>query len=735
MRAACAAFVIVLAANSPVTAQDTLRAIRTAPVNNPSGDPIGRNVQHTPTLVDLGGGKLVAAFYDAASFNGSNNHLVGYAYSSDNGLTWTDGGRLPDSAKGDSLSPVLAFSKSTGAVFLLANDNAGFETIPVFKSTNAGHTFQAPVNAAPGYEGTGNSQFKPWMAVDNFSGTGAGNIYVCWNRYEGSGPSEIRFSRSTNKGGSFGPNRGRLVAAGGPGCFVTVSPNHQVSVFYIRGTGQFGQGGNNKLFMRRSLDRGLTFKPEVQVADLRTTTAGGFLQLHGRVYATSYPQAAVNPVAARPYIYVVYNDDATPANQSDDNGNLYLVRSTDAGVTWSTPARINDDLAGDQFFPNIAFVNAGERLMVSYYSRNHDPRNFMLHRRARLATLGSSGAPVFKPSFQIGPDTFPLGPTSSRFQFNYLGEYTGIAGGDGAVSTVWPDGRRPYGGRQFSVRHLFCPDRGGAADRRSWCSASLPAGDRRLGEQTTSSLPQTRAAARQRCGRARQSDVRSYVSHGHPERGSCTLIGQMVDCSWARSPRAHREPSLSSPPGSNRRDRGRAHICRDQVEHERRSRALKSGLNESHPQCHAARKPLKTITLSTGDIASSHSRGEQQRNRGGHARRRRSYIWTVDIEGLVVRVTPLVRLDFPHDEDLGIAMVSPPEGRSIANLHHLAHMNGEGANFGSGANNCSGTPRPGSATTLSRLSSMRQRHSPEGRPVCTDVSLDNDRRRMAHSRC
>ena len=151
---------------------------------------------------------------------------------------------------------MLAFSKSTGAVFLLANNNAGFETIPVFKSTNAGHTFQAPVNAAPGYEGTGNSQFKPWMAIDNFAGSGGGNIYVCWNRYEGSGPSEIRFSRSTNSGRSFGPNRGLLVAAGGPGCFVTVSPNHQVSVFYLRGTGPFGQGGNNKLFMRRSTGPG-----------------------------------------------------------------------------------------------------------------------------------------------------------------------------------------------------------------------------------------------------------------------------------------------------------------------------------------------------------------------------------------------------------------------------------------------------------------------------------------------
>ena len=50
-----------------------------------------------------------------------------------------------------------------------------------------------------------------------------------------------------------------------------------------------------------------------------------------------------------------------------------------------------------------------------------------------------------------------------------------------------------------------------------------------------------------------------------------------------------------------------------------------------------------------------------------------------------------MRLDFPLDEDLGISMVSPPARAQRPNKPHLAHKNGEGANFGSGANNCSGT--------------------------------------------
>ena len=87
----------------------------------------------------------------------------------------------------------------------------------------------------------------------------------------------------------------------------------------------------------------------MQVADLKNTAAN-ILLLHGRVYATFQPQAAVYPVASRPYLYVAYNDDPTPANPNDENGNIYLVRSTDNGVTWSAPTRINDDASGDQFF-------------------------------------------------------------------------------------------------------------------------------------------------------------------------------------------------------------------------------------------------------------------------------------------------------------------------------------------------------------------------------------------------
>jgi len=70
--------------------------------------------------------------------------------------------------------PVLARSGLTGTIFLATLQFSG-SGIPVFRSTNNCDTFGAPVQGAPGKTGF---QDKEWIAVDNFSGLGQGNVYL-----------------------------------------------------------------------------------------------------------------------------------------------------------------------------------------------------------------------------------------------------------------------------------------------------------------------------------------------------------------------------------------------------------------------------------------------------------------------------------------------------------------------------------------------------------------------------
>ena len=122
--------------------------ISQSPVNNPAADATAKDTQVETTLVDLGGGNLVTAYVDSGS-NLGELHFTGYAWSNNNGLSWTDAGTLPNTTGGDRGHPVLANHKASGSVYLAT---PGWDTrnIQVFKSTDFGHMFGAPVNATPG---------------------------------------------------------------------------------------------------------------------------------------------------------------------------------------------------------------------------------------------------------------------------------------------------------------------------------------------------------------------------------------------------------------------------------------------------------------------------------------------------------------------------------------------------------------------------------------------------------
>jgi hypothetical protein len=541
-----AAISFQLQSSRPVLADDNVvpLTIRKGPVNNPAADTTSWNTQAGPQLLDLGGSKLFVAWYDSGSYNPATplkKHFTGYAYSSDNGVTWTDRGRLPNflpsnQAEGDGLftGPALAARRATHTVYLATTNQNSPQDILVFKSTDYGHTFSAPVSATPGDPGGFDIRYKPDIAVDNFAGLGSGNVYVCFSHYPvGGGNSEVRLSRSIDAGATFTPNLGTLIGPGSAGCSVVVSPNHQVGVFYLKGTGPSGEGGDNRLLMRRSTNRGLTFGPAIQVADLKSTTIWGDLHLSAGVQSNSFPQVVVNPVTAKPYIFVFFNDDRVAGDA--DHSDIYYTESKDNGQTWSAPVRVNDDVPGDQFYPSAAFVDAGSNFAVSYFSCSHDRDNHFCHRRAREAVIGPNGV-VIDPSFQLGSDT-PFGYTDDPFFFNpgntWLGDSEGAAGGPGAVSFVWSDNRARDGGGNpdtnvYFSRFLFLPP----STNLSLVASASPA-TMKLGAKSILNL-----AASAMGGPANDVLVHlsptpglAYLNATPPAGGSCTNIGQFVDCS------------------------------------------------------------------------------------------------------------------------------------------------------------------------------------------------------------
>jgi hypothetical protein len=406
-------------------------------VNNPNEDHTAQDTQSETTLVVFGPGGIdntgCSAFNDSGSFvppAAANSKFTGFSSSTNGGEIWTDNGTLPTNATGDAGDPVLARSSGTGTILLSTLQFSG-AGIRVFPSTDNCSTFAAPVQGAPGKTGM---QDKEWIAVDNFTGSGQGNVYLVERDF---GPGNgIYFFRSTDDGATFGPSGGTLIASGAAhnvqGAYVTVGPDHAVYVFY------FDQSSPQAIRMRRSTDQGLTFGATVTVATLATTLTNGNLGLGGGFRTNAFPQAVVNPVNGN--IYVVFNNKGAGADKAD----IFFTQSTNSGAAWSTPVRVNDDSGtNDQWQPTLAVRPDGAQLFISFYDRRLDPSNSLIDVFGAIGDI-SGGAVTFEPNFRITTASFPVvigqDPVVNPV---YMGDYDQSVADSNFFYVTWGDNRLP----------------------------------------------------------------------------------------------------------------------------------------------------------------------------------------------------------------------------------------------------------------------------------------------------
>jgi hypothetical protein len=387
--------------------------------------------QSTTSIVSFGN-ILVCGFNDSGSTS-FGAHITGWSRSTDSGITWTDGGQLPDSSFGDAGEPSLARDNNTGRIYFATLGFTDVNAIPVFRSDDNGATWQAPVNGTPG----GSGQDKEWITIDNFPGSGNGNVYLVSRR---GSPQGINFYRSTDGGGTFGPNSGTQVTPDSlsQGAFVTVSPDQSVHVYWYDGP---------SIQVRKSTDQGVTFGASFTLAVFVSEGgANGDLGLTGTlngggtiaIPTNRFPHVAVSPVSGN--IYCAYNDKVAPA--SPDKSDIFFVQSTDGGTTWSMPTQVNDDgTTTDQWEPNVVVSPAGDRLGIFYYSRQEDTANNNLFKYyGRIGTISGSTV-TFAPSFAVSDTpSFPEDRDTTvnlAFMFNYNQAYPR----PGFFDVTWSDNR------------------------------------------------------------------------------------------------------------------------------------------------------------------------------------------------------------------------------------------------------------------------------------------------------
>ncbi len=227
-------------------------------VNNTAGDPAG-STQSENTVTALGA-NMIAGWNDGKNFGVSPGN-TGYAYSTNGGLTWIDGGVLPvpvATAKHEG-DPCLTNDNAGNFYFadLYTPDNDVTSAIGVCKGTFIAGVvvWGMPVmvtSTVPDFLD------KEWICADKVGG----NVYVTYTRFLAAGGNQIEFSRSTTGGATWDPP----VALTSPvlescqGSRVAVGPSGEIQVIYFV---YDKASGNNYMRTRRSTTLGTSFGPEV----------------------------------------------------------------------------------------------------------------------------------------------------------------------------------------------------------------------------------------------------------------------------------------------------------------------------------------------------------------------------------------------------------------------------------------------------------------------------------------
>jgi hypothetical protein len=262
---------------------------------------------------------------------------------------------------------------------------------------------------------------KEWTACDTTGGTFANRVYVTWTDFGATQtPILLKWSRDGAK--SWSPNV--RVSDGGStqGSVIAIGPTGTVNVAWSDGS------AGSRVGFDRSTDGGQTFGTD--------RFPSGVVDVPGDPVfrRNSFPVMDCDRTGGpgRGNLYIAWAD-----NRNGDP-DILMVRSTDGGLTWSAPIRVNDDVVGngrDQWFPWIA-VDPKGRVIVTFFDRRRDPSNRIYE---IWGGISRDGGRTFDTNFLVSD-------ASSNGDLNgFIGDYSGLAASNDRLYALWTDLRAGTG--------------------------------------------------------------------------------------------------------------------------------------------------------------------------------------------------------------------------------------------------------------------------------------------------
>jgi len=389
--------------------------------------------------------QIVVAYNDSRGRNVSPINISGASVSTDGGNTFTrlttGSGQSPFSnTVGD---PVILYNKPSQTWFTVWLDGGcGGQGLGGYKSTTPWNA-----NSWTHYciHNNNNDDRESGWADNNASSPFYGRMYVSWNDFNvGGGALFVRYS--TDNGLTW--TNSRQITTGTPFIRdVQITGDLVTGDVYIAGMNEGGGGfphNNNNLFFR-STDGGNTWTNTYTGPSFSgpgVTAVGYFACMFSDAGGYWRHEGWGEPAVLNHVVSYVYDQHGT----GSDPGDVYYIRSTNSGVTFSAPLKLNTDATTrPQWQPNLSVSPTGTLLAVWYDARE-----------SASCTRGNSAVPCYRmwanrstdngvtwlsdQTFSDVVSPLPAQPDPG-IQATYAGDYDYASSSPNQHLHAWVDGR------------------------------------------------------------------------------------------------------------------------------------------------------------------------------------------------------------------------------------------------------------------------------------------------------
>jgi hypothetical protein len=419
-------------------------------VNNPALDRQVDQTTQSETSIAVVGKNVAVGFNDSqqtliALTNGSD--LSGYAYSTDGGKTFTDGGALPNLPNFSNLGDPWLTADRGGRMYYanlaLGGNNLNLE-IGVSRSDDGGKTWTEPTIASPNSDNLFYLGDKEAVTAGRDPAVaGRDNLYAAWDDFVGDLTTGDSFNglpvaRSTDRGRTWSLSYADKVTADPNSCSFTQYIGAQPLVDPANGTLYVaaekigvvdptcaGAPATFSEVLFTSRDGGRTFGPGVTISAVTPATPTGALDLGGGklIRTIEFPVLALH--GGR--LWAAWNDGRS------GHSHIRLASSGNGGTTWTATSVTTG--TGDELQPALTADREG--LHLAYYQRNGDDTidlvaadtedglHFVTRRISDRSFPGVVNVPQFDPIIA----------------FAYMGDYVSVVSDGSTQYYAWGDNR------------------------------------------------------------------------------------------------------------------------------------------------------------------------------------------------------------------------------------------------------------------------------------------------------